>query len=161
MSLILTAETLREELGIYCDDVDLPDDRRNCCPTVEWLQRFGDFCRFRLQAIRQSRANLGIAKSESNDCDDAAGRAVGWAREARDQSEELVILGVGFAVFLAYITIFDGESVNGITGDGRTQHKTCVVRTPDGWMAFEPQTGRHEHLAVALDRCALWRVRMP
>lgn len=161
MSMVMPAEDLRDELLEFCDDVDLPDDRLNCCPTVEWLQRFGEFCRWMWGKVSADRMARRIPQSESNDCDDAAGRAVAWAREARDQSDELVRLGVGFAVFLAYVTIREGECVNGITGDGRMQHRICIVRTPDGWMAFEPQTGSHERLESALDRCALWRVRMP
>jgi hypothetical protein len=110
-------------------------------------------CRERIEAIKSN-----YPKNEANDCDDWTGLAIQWARDARNANKDFVAKGYGFAVFRARITIVEHANINGIVGDGRTGHECCVVRTPDGWMLFEPQTGDHQLLDSALDNCALWDV---
>lgn len=157
MSQTTTAEQVESELLALFDVVVRPSDRIILLPTIVWLENFEEVCKAecdkRKAEIESVRADGSV--NEASDCDDFADIEKRLGQQARDRNPLAMKNGWGYAVYKARITISENEIVNGIKGDGRTQHVTGLVGTPDGWMLSEPQTAMHELAAVASDRCWL------
>lgn len=115
------------------------------CPTVKWLQEFGDWC----------REHPWEYIPETLDCDDAALDAVVNASKGLKRNKKL--WGNGHALLYSKVDMVYGETLCGITpvSNEAVRHANNVARTKEGWFFFERQTGQHEMVLSALERRAV------
>lgn len=135
-TLILPASQLRDELKAMGFELFSSErDRMYVCPQVSWIEEMGKWI----------KANPWIYAPEKSDCDDAAldlvvesGRAIVGSR----------LDGAGHSVTYCTIQITEGSTLNDIGGGS---HATTIVRTPDGWMFFERESGKYEPAQPRID----------
>lgn len=119
-----------------------PLDRNLFCPSGEWLNEFAAWINLHRKAY----------EPEKYDCDDFAF----WARHEATRSlvRNPVLRDCGHAFLFCTFYPAIMEWINGIEGSG-DGHACNIVRTPDGWVFFEPQTGLFCPARPALERGAI------
>lgn len=142
MSLILPITQLAKELTDLGFERVIPVmDDLMVCPTNKWVQDFGEWVKI----------NKSKYEAQSWDCDEFALWARVKASESLCQNRKLRTYGHSFLV--CTLLLDPDQTLNGISGGG--WHACNIVRTPEGWVFFEPQSGDHELAGVALERSAV------